>query len=177
MDADGNVLAKPGRSVQAFRDVHESTKALVALRAKGDKATAAEQKELFFAELKLDLVPAGQIQARADKLTLSDAEKATVAAKIVDGEVVALVQKSRELGQDEVGKQMAAMAKAGKVPSDAMAGSFWPAVLGHASKQKDVELGLMAFDALEKRFADDKNPGIVRARKDWAKLLEQAKAK
>lgn len=177
MDADGNVLAKPGRSVQAFREGLESTKTLVALRAKGDKATAAEQKELFLAELKLDLVPAAEIQARADKLQLSDAEKAMVAGKIVDGEVAALMQKGRELGQDEVSKQMAAMAKAGKAPSPMMAGSFWMAVLGHASKQKDAELAQKAFDALEKRFADDKNPGLVRARKDWAKLLEEAKAK
>lgn len=177
MDADGNVLAKPGRSVQAFRDGLESTKTLVALRAKGDKATAAEQKELFLAELKLDLVPAGEIQARADKLTLSDAEKATVAGKIVDGEVMALMQKARELGQDEVRKQLAAMAKDGKTPSDAMAGSFWPAVLEYASKEKDAALAQKAFDAIEKRFANDKNPNLARAKKEWAKLLEEAKAK
>jgi len=177
MDADGNVLAKPGRSVKAFREGLESTKSLVTLRAKGDKATPAEQKELFLAELKLELIPAEQIQARADKLTLSDSEKAMVAGKIVDGEVMALMQRGRELGQDEVAKQLAAMAAAGKVPSEAMAGSFWPAVLGHASKAKDVALAQKAFDALERQFAGDATPRLARAKKEWAKLLEEAKAK
>ncbi|MBL8754610.1 MAG: hypothetical protein JNK15_15000 [Planctomycetes bacterium] len=177
MDAEGNVLAKPGRSVQAFRDGLASTKSLVVLRQKGDKATPAEQKELFLAELKLDLVAVADIQARADKLTLTDAEKGMVASKIVDGEIMAVMQKGRELGQDEMLKQLADMAKGGKTPSDAVAPNFWPAVLNWASKAKDAALAQKAFDALEKRFANDKNPNLDRAKKSWAKLLEDAKAK
>jgi hypothetical protein len=177
MDADGNVLTKPGRTVKAFREGLESTKGLMALRQKGDKATAAEQKELFLTELKLDIVALGDIQARADKLTLTDAEKELVAGKIVDGEVAALMQKGRELGQDEVWKQLADMAKAGKRPSEAGVGNFWIGVLTHASKQKDGALAQQAFDALEKRYANEKSPGIERARKSWEKMLEDAKAK
>lgn len=178
MDAEGNVLAKPGRSVAAFKEGLTSTKALMALRAKGDKATAAEQKELFLSELKLDLIAADAIQARADKLTLDAADKALVASKIVDGEVMALMQKSRELGPEELGAKLAAIAKAGKSPSDALATNFWPAVLNHASKNKDAALAQQAFDALEKRLANEKaNPNLDRAKKAWAKLLEDAKAK
>lgn len=177
MDADGNVLTKPGRSVAAFVETHQKTKRLAELRQKGDKASADEQKELFLVELNLDLVPAPQIQARADKLPLSDAEKALASAKIVDAEVNELLQQSRSTGLEQTAEKLAAMAKAGKKPSDTTGGQFWNAVLQHASKHKDAALAKQAFDALQQRFANDKNPQIERAKQQWQKLLDEAQAK
>ena len=175
MDADGNVLTKPGRSVQAFVDTHAETLSLSSLRSKKAR-TAAEDKQLFLNELKLDLIAADQIQARADQLQLDAAEKALVAGKIVDTEVQALLGKMRENGPEKTAAAAAEMAKAGKVPSAAMSGAFWNQVLTHASKQKDPTLAQQAFDALQKRFADEKMPGIERQKQNWQKLLEAAKA-
>ena len=174
MDADGNVLTKPGRSVQAFVDTHAATLSLSSLRSKKAR-TAAEDKQLFLAELKLDLIAAEQIQQRADQLTLDAAEKALVAGKIVDAEVQGLLGKMRENGPEKTAAAIAELAKAGKVPSDAGSGMFWSQVLVHASKQKDAAMAQQAFDALQKRFADEKSPGIERQRQGWQKMLDLAK--
>jgi len=175
MDADGNVLTKPARSVAGFVETHARTKALVALRRKGDKATAAEQKELFLAELRLDLVAAAEIAARAAGLPLSDAEKELVAQKLVDAEVGKILQGSRDAGPAKTNEQLAALAAAGKTPSEAMRPQFWIAVLNHASTAKDAALAQRAHDALERHFADDKNPALERARANWLKLLTASK--
>lgn len=175
MDSDGNVLTRPPRTVAGFVEVHATTKKLVDLRAKGDKANAAEQKELFLAELKLDLVAAADIQPRADKLTLTDAEKTFVAQKIVDAEIAAIQAKAQKDGPEQTAEAYAALLAAGKTPSDGIGSNFWVSVLNHASKHKDAALAQRAFDVLEQRHAKEKQ--YDRARQAWKQLLDDAKAK
>lgn len=176
MDAEGNVLAKPGRTVAAFVETHTQVKALATLRGKATR-TAAEEKELFLAELKLDLIATEALQARADKLALTDAEKRLVTQKFTDSEVQALLGKIRETGPEATAEQIAAMAKAGRAPSENMAGAFWMQVLQHASRQKDAALAQQAYDALQQRYSKEKGPGIERQLANWKKLLDEAKAK
>ncbi|HEX5052191.1 MAG TPA: hypothetical protein VFZ65_10495 [Planctomycetota bacterium] len=178
MDVDGNVLSKPQRSVKAFVETLAQTKVLVALRAKGDKATPAEKKQLFLAELELGMIPANELEARAAKVPDLDKEqKALVAQKLVDAEVSAVLRKARELGADKVGESLADMAKKGRVPSDVMAGSFWPQVLQHASKQKDARLAQQAYDALMVRYASEKGDRFEKVKAAWQKLVEEARTK
>lgn len=175
MDAEGNVLTRPPRSVAGFIEVHAATRRLVDLRAKGDKATAAEQKELFLAELKLDLVKPADIQPRADKLSLSDADKTYVAQKLVDAEIGEIQAKAQKEGPEKTGEAFAALLAAGKTPSDGIGSNFWVSVLTHASKHKDAALAQRCFDVLEKRHAKEKQ--YDRARQGWKQLLDDAKAK
>jgi hypothetical protein len=178
MDAEGNVLAKPGRSVKAFQETLVATKKLVDLRNKGDKRSAAETKELFLAELKLDLIPAGELQQRADAVPgLSKADKDLVAQKIVDAEVQAVMQEAREAGPEATGEKLVAIARSGREPSEAVSGIFWQQVLRHASGAKDAALAEKAHAALLKRFADEKGAQFERARKNWDEQLEAAKKK
>ncbi len=178
MDAEGNVLTKPGRSVKAFVETHAETKALAALRAKGDKLSAAELKELFLAELKLDMIPAAEIQARSDRVpALTAAEKALVAQKIVDGEVTGIMQKAREAGPEKTAEALVEMAKAGRVPSETMSGTFWQQVLKQASTQKDGDLAQKAYDGLVKRYAAEPSAQFEQAKKAWQKQVDDAKAK
>ncbi len=174
MDAEGNVLSKPPRSVPGMVESHAQTKKVVDLRAKGDKATAAEQKDLFLAELKLGLVKAPDIQPRADKLTLSADEKAYVAAKLVDVEAGEILAKAREAGPEKTGAALATLLAGGKSPSDEVDYRFWSGVLGHASKQKDAKLAKRAYDTLEKRLGKEKQ--LQRAFEAWKKLLDEASA-
>jgi hypothetical protein len=177
MDADGNVLAKPGRSVAAFRETHTQAKALAALRGKTNR-TPAEDKELFLTELKLDLVPVGEIQARADKVAdLSKDEQALVAQKIVDGEVMALLRDARKAGPEATSEKLLALAKAGRTPSDAMGGMFWQQVLSGASAQKDAEMAQQAYDNLMRIFGKEKGERFEKAKEAWQKQVEEAKAK
>jgi|RhiMethySRZTD1v2_1073278.scaffolds.fasta_scaffold00406_34 hypothetical protein len=178
MDAAGNVLTKPGNSVKSFLEGHAESTAIVTLRNKGDKATAAERKQLFLSELKSDLIPAAEIQVRSDRITdLSTCEKELVASKLVDAEVRALFGKGRELGPEKMRATFAELAKAGKVPSETLSGPFWRFVLEHASKQKDASLAQKAYDALMKRYAKETGDKIDSAKQAWQKLLEDAKAK
>jgi hypothetical protein len=174
MDADGNVLSKPPRTVAGMAETRDQTQKLLDLRAKGDKATAAEQKELFLSELKLGLLKAPDIQPRADKVALTDAEKAYVAGKVVDVEVSEIMTRSRQDGPEKTGAALAALLEAGKTPSDEVTPAFWPMVLSHASKQKDGKLAQRAYDTLVKRAGDKAPP---RQLESWKKLLDEANAK
>jgi hypothetical protein len=171
MDASGNVLAKLGkRDMAGVTETMGKAKHVAGLRAKGDKATPAEQKELLMTELKEGLVKLEDIQPRADKLALTPEEKVFVTGKIVDLEVADLAMKSRGNPQ-ELGAKFAAMLKDGKAPSDENT-MFWQTVLRHASTEKDAELAQRAFDVLAKR------PNAPeRQKQGWQKMLDEAKAK
>jgi hypothetical protein len=183
MDAEGNVLTKPtARTVANYVETQAVTKDLMALKAKGDKLTDAEAKQLFLAELNLDMIAAGDIQKRADAVKgLSDADKALVAGKLVDGEFAAILQRPIPRGDAEAQKtameetmaQVAAMAKAGKVPSGQRTLQFWSMALQHAATAKDVELAEQAFAALEGHPDAKRMP--PQRREGWKKMLDQAK--
>ena len=180
MDADGNVLMKQGeRKVASFAETHAKAKRFAEVVAKGDKATPDERKEVFLSQLKEGLlVKAEDIQARAAKLTLGDADKAYVAGKLVDLEVAAITKKGRDAGPEKsadiIGQGFAALLAAGKTPSDDVRG-FWEAVLGHAAKQKDKKLAERAFGELEKKHG--KNERAAKQMEVWRKQLEEAGAK
>lgn len=176
MDAEGNVLAQPQqRTVAAFRETHASVKALATLRAKGDKATPAEQRELFLAELKLGLIKAGDIQARADKVKLNDVDKALVAGKLVDAEIGELMANARTAGPEKTAEALAAIHKSGRKPSADVSPSYWVQLLNHAAKNKDGALADEAYGALEAKLGKEK--AAERAFPGWKKLRDDAHAK
>ena len=175
MDAEGNVLTKPGRTVKAMAEMQAETQQLVALRQKGDKAPAADQKALFLLELRLDLVKAEEIQARADRLSLDAADKAFVAQRLVDAEIAAIQATAQKEGPEKTGAAMAALLAAGKAPSDLVGSNFWVTVLNHAAKQKDAALAQRCYDVLQTRHGGDKQ--YERAFTAWKKALDEAKAK
>ncbi len=171
MDAEGTVLAKPPRSVAGFRETHTQAKRVLELRAKGDKASADEQKQLLLTELRMGLLQRDEIQPRADKLTLSADDKAYVAGKLVDFEVAEIVGKSRQEGPEKTTEALLALLAAGKTPSDDNT-MFWSQMLRHASTAKDAELAQRAHAVLAKR-----TDVPVRTKELWQKQLDEAKAK
>lgn len=179
MDAEGNVLAKPAqRTVAAYAETLASAKDLLALRQKGDARTEAETKQLFLTELKLDLIPVGEIEARAAAVKgLTAEEQAAAQQKIVDGQYQALMGKMRQLKPEELAAQVAAMAKAGRIPSGRSQLSFWNQVLTHAANSKDVPLAEQAFGKLQEQPSQLPAESRKRMQDNWQKLLDQAKAK
>jgi hypothetical protein len=176
MDAEGNVLAKPGRSVEAFRETHAGAMALVALRAKKDRS-AKEEKELFFTELQLDLIPPDEIRARADKLpALTKEELTRIDQRIVDGEVRTLAARLRSK-PDELAEKFFGIAKAGRQPSDEIDPQFWHLVLKVASEKKDIDVAQRAHDELLRLMASRSGPDFDKVRENWAKQLEAARSK
>ena len=183
MDADGNVLTKPtARTVANFVETQAATKDLMVLKAKGDKLTDAEAKQLFLTELNMDMIAAGDIQKRADAVKgLSEADMALVAGKIVDGEFSAILQQpiprgdaaAQKTAMEETMARVAEMAKAGKVPTGQRTLQFWSMALQHAATAKDVGLAEKAFAALEGSPDAQRMPAP--RREGWKKLLEQAK--
>lgn len=171
MDAEGNVLAKPaGRDVAVFTETLAKAKRVADLRAKGDKATPEEQKELLLAELRNGLLKREEIQPRADKLTLSAEEKAYVDGKLVDLEVQDLMTRSRGTPPAEMMPKLAALLEAGKTPSDDNT-QFWSMMLRFASTEKNADLAQRAYDVLMKnKNAND------RLKEQWKKALDDAKS-
>jgi hypothetical protein len=173
LDADGNVLAKTGRTVAAFTADGARVQRLLDLRAKGERATPAEAKECFLTELVMGLVPGDVLAARAAKLPLDDAEKAMVAQKVIDHEVLAILDKAKEAGAEATHAALAAMVAAGRTPSDDVGGTFWIGVLTHASRSRDAALAQRAFAWLDDRYGKDGN--YARSRAQWRRLLDDAK--
>lgn len=170
MDADGSVIGKPGRSLRAFTEMLSLTRRLLELRGRGYHASEAEKKELFLVELQLDLIPSHLIQSRADAWRLDADEKALVEQKLVDVEVV-----GQDLMSEGAGAELAAIARAGRIPSLTTSGRFWQVVLEHASRHKDGELAQRAFDALMVRFAEESGTWINWRMAEWRKQLEASK--
>src|SRR5262245_27212223 len=176
MDAEGDVVSEPTRSLRGFTSMHALATRLLALRAKGAAATPAEQQELFLIELQLDLIPGYQIEARASAWPLGAADKALVARKLVRVQVTAIVAEWI-LGSHAAAAKAVAMAKAGRTPSATKSGQFWQLVLEHASEQHDGELALRAFDALQQRYADEPSSWRDWRMRDWQQQLDAAKAR
>lgn len=175
MDADGAVLTQPqARTVAAYRATHASTKAMLALRQKGDKATPAEQRELFLAELSLGLIKAADIQGRADKVKLTDADKALVAGKLVDAEIGEVMANARTAGPEKTAEALVAIHRSGRKPSADVPASYWVQLLGHAAKAKDGALADEAYAALEAKLGKEKS--AERAFVGWKKLRDDAHA-
>jgi hypothetical protein len=120
-------------------------------------------------------VPIDQVVARSEGLKFTDEERKLVDARHTDLQVRDLLARSREVGAAKVDAEIAAMARAGRRPTEAMAESFWWTTLTFASNKRDAELAQRAHDELVQRFGRDKRYEKMLPR--WRKLLEQAKAK
>ena len=160
MDAEGEVLAEPqGRDVADFET---ALAALIKWRALAEKAdrTSAEEAELLLAELdlgKLAFDAARERYAALDGLT--DAQKAKIENELLFLEVADIQKK---VGRDrskipEANAAIAAMAKAGRIPTDAgmRAMRFWGPVMAHADETKDVELFEQGVNVAHAVLGDD----------------------
>ena len=177
LDAQGKVLGKPARTLDAMRSMAGERQALLDLRGKGDARSAAEQKQWFFAEMKFGGFLAADVPAHAAKLTFDAAETAWIAQRVIDLEVEELFAQFAELGRDKASSRMVEMVRAGRLPTGEMAGAFWLQVLEWASREHDAKLGQQAFDQLLARYAKESGPGLTRQRARWQKLLDEAKTK
>jgi hypothetical protein len=170
MDAEGNVLSQhPKQTAEGLGEGLAQAKRVAELRAKGDKATPDEQKELLLIEVKGGMAKRDGLQARADKLALTAEEKALVADKIVEMEVDEIMRANRQT-PEKGGQALAAMLVAGKTP--AAQSPAWAALLQHASTTKDADLAQRAYDVLMQR-----KDAPARAKERWQTLLDEAKAK
>lgn len=175
MDQEGRVLAKPMGSVAAFVTAHEQCKRVVALRAKGNERSSVEAKELFFAELALDLVADDAVAARAASLALDPGEREKVARKLTDIEVLGLFRRVHELGPETLAARLAAMAKARRMPGEGTFEAFWVQVLMHSAKAKDGDLGKQAFDQLVAHHVKHHGKDVAPLQiEQWRKMLAEA---
>lgn len=179
LSPDGDVLATileaEQRTVPAFTMLHARARTVFDLRGKAKGGDPAAAKDLFLAELDLDLLTMAQAQERAATVALNEPERVHVAARLTDLEVRDLLARSRDLGTAKVEATIAEMARAGRRPTEATAESFWWTTLTFAANKRDAALAESAHDELARRFGRDKRYEKMLPR--WRKLLEQAKTK
>jgi hypothetical protein len=171
LDADGNVLVKQGeRSVKGFAATLQRLQRIDELRKQAASGGADAQRDLFLAELELGSLRADEIRARMDKLHLDDATRARVDRHLVDAELRELAARQRELGEAAFGDAVAAIAKSGRRPTDAMATPFWQTTLTWCSTHGEPQLAQTAHDELLKR------PLAAAVKRRYDEQLEQARA-
>lgn len=176
-DADGNVLTRQGdKTVEAFEKTLAQLAELQALQARAAKGDAEARIAGFLLQLRLDALDLAEMQRQAQQLTgLTPEQRAFVDQKITDAKLDDLLQRAREIGPQELGKQLAELAKAGHRPSPEMTNLFWNPVLGHARDSKDAALAQQAFDALVAQYGKDRR--YERAMAAWRQQLSEAGAK
>jgi hypothetical protein len=155
MTADGTVLlTHPGdqRAVVGFAATFVQAKRFAAILAQGDSAAPADRKELFLSQLCDGVIAIPDIQRRADMLPLDGAEKAHLAARLVDYEAAAILRKGRANGREQTAAALAALVTAGKNPSVQVASMFWILVFDHSARTKEAGLAQRAFGEIEQMF-------------------------
>ena len=159
------LLTAAAKKAQAFVDL--KVKAASDPAAKADLALA--RLELEEERLTLD-----DARKRVDGLgELSADQKARATGLLADIEAIAI---ARTVGRDpqtriDAGRRMAAMKKAGRVPTgDDPSQSFWVYLMDFAEDAKDAALFAEALEALKARLAD--SPGLKRFVEEQTKRLE-----
>jgi hypothetical protein len=177
LDTDGSVLCRvPELTVDNLAATLPKVNELRELRPKAAAGGALAQQRLFLIEadlgrLSIAALEAG-LQAHAD-LPVADRER--VAVMLTDLQLDDLQTRARQLGNAEVLRQVAAIAKSGRRPSEPRAPQFWAQALAHAADSKDAQLAATAFGELERRFGKDQRQ--ERQMQAWTKLRERAAAR
>jgi len=148
LDVDGNVLARPGRTVEEFVADHQLCVQLTKLRRMQAPRPPAAEKSLFLVELRLGLVDPDQLESRAALLDLNETERATVRKACTTRDVYGMLQRVHEAGPEQTAAKSAALAKAGCEPDDSLLEPFWAQALMHAAATRDRALARRAFDRL-----------------------------
>lgn len=177
-DADGTLLAHIGddKTVAVFEATLAKVRQLQALRARAAKGDAAADKQCFLLQLQLDALSLAEMQQRRQGVTgLTPEEVVLVDARMTDAQLDDLLRRARELGPQEVGKQLAGLARAGHRPSAAMINLFWNPVLTYARDARDADLAKVAFDALMSQYGKDRR--YERAMQSWRQQLSEAGGK
>lgn len=174
LDTDGSVLCRvPELSVDNLLATLPKVNELRELRPKAAAGSTVAQQRLFLIEadlgrLSIAALEAG-LQAHGD---LPAADRDRVAIMLTDLQLDDLQARSRQLGNAEVLRQVAAIAKAGRRPSEPKAPQFWAQALAHAADSQDPELATTAYAELERRFGKDQRQ--ERQLQAWAKLRQRA---
>lgn len=176
MDPEGNIVGKPDVSLAAFEETLAMVRRLVDLR-KNPGVTPDHEREMFFQELRLDLVAADQIAVRAGAWSLTDEESAIVAAKIVDAEYTSAFRdfKVGTVDERQMNARIYTMASAGRLPSNTVANGFWIAVLRHAGFIREEAMAERAYGILQRRCEGVENSWVRSQRPVWRQYLEDAR--
>lgn len=155
LDADGNVIAKPGgRSVSAFEQtLTGDVKDWFALVERADGGDEAAQAELFVKRVEYGHFD-DPIEARALAKSikgLSDEERQKIDQLLVNQEFNAILGSVTTIEEAaDAGRRTLPMWKAGRVPTgDTLKLYYWVFLGKHAEEAKDAEVLGAAIEALE----------------------------
>lgn len=169
MDASGDIVGRPFRSLPACEAMLPLVTRLVALRANGSP-TAGDTRERVLLELELDLIPADQIEAQTAPWHLTDGEAAVFAAKLADAEAADAVG----LSQEAFAARLYDMACNRRIPSSTQATMFWVTVLEHASQLRDAAVAEEAYETLQRRFEGMDDNWLRWSRPRWEQQRQTA---
>jgi hypothetical protein len=170
MDAEGDVLTQGERSVEGLQKTLGSLNDVIKLEKLAKKGDKSAETPLFIAKVRLARYNFAEASAKRKKLpSESKAQKAEIDKLIIGLEADAITSKINRRRPDPtteeaVGKKLAAMHKAGRIPEGN--GAFWVYLMKHAFKNENVALAEEAFEGVKK--AHGKN-----IRKSWVNRTQE----
>jgi hypothetical protein len=177
LDQDGSVLCRVRElSVDNLLATLPMVNELRELRPKAAAGDAAALRRLFLVEADLGRLSIAALEAGLQThAELPAADRARVTVMLTDLQLDDLQARARQLGNAEVLRQVAAIAKSGRRPSEPRAPQFWAQALAEAAESKDAELAATAFGELERRYGKDQRQ--ERQLQAWTKLRQRATGK
>jgi len=177
LDDTGQLLSQvKARDLHGLAAAAEAARKLQAVRAKADQGDNAAAVQLFRQRLEMDglsFPEAKATYARLREFIAADARPG-VEQLITNREISGALDRLREEHGRDMRKFLPATAaeyfRAGKVPTNRLAGFYFDAVLQHAQSSDDIELARAALAKAEAFYGDD--PGAQRTLKSFRAKLE-----
>ena len=172
MDANGEALAIGGaRTVAAFTESVEAAQSMQALAAAGEVGDGEARKAVFLQRLEWLAIPFADAKAQAERLDLTDAERAGIVAPMLALELNdARLDPDRDSGLAKLVKIHAE----DRIGEDArVAGTFWRYLAMGAEMQKDADVYALYVEYL--RGQVEANPRMQASLDRAQKTLEAMK--
>ena len=180
MDENGDVLAKHSgpRTADGFMASQEKVTAYLELKAKAESGDASAKFDFLMARIGLGNVTLAEVKKETADMELDEAQKAKLAAVMVDFEVNEIGSKVRSRDQAvKAGAAFAAMLKEGRIPSDPKAETFlrfMAFTMLHAEGSGDAALFEKALGHMKEHHAG--NPRLKRFLDQGDQRLAKMKA-
>ncbi len=159
LDETGEVLFKQTdseRNVDTFRDMHDTVRSWLSLKARADAGEKGRENELFLVELKLNKLgfDVARVQRRGLK-DLTEQQDAEISRRMINLEFDWIISSPGGNVPEDIIKRLIQMKGAGRIPTGPSARKFWTNLLEHGRVIRDADLFEDALDGMRKVFGDE----------------------
>ena len=158
LDENGEVLFKQAdseRTVGAFRDMHDTVRSWLSLKARTNAGEKDRETKLFLAELKLNKLGFDVARVRRRELkNLTEQQDDEISRRMINLEFDWIISSPGGNIPEEITRKLIQMKGAGRIPTGPSARKFWTNLLEHGRVSRDADLFEDALNGMRKVLGD-----------------------